>query len=86
MIQQLSTNYTAHQRTFNLVKRDENKAMYQSEDGVIEIFKIKVLPAAEIYGKSYPEREGFPSDEDFGRIAWCYGSNTEAAERKYNSL
>ena len=67
-------------------KRDEAKAMYKADDGVIEVFKIKILPESEIYGKKYLEREGYPSNEDFGKIAWYYSSMGDLAEDKYNSL
>ena len=85
-MQKLEENYTSHGNVFTLVKRDENKAMFRSNNGIVEVFKIKILPAAEIYGREYPERESSPSDEDFGKVAWCYSSNYEAAENKYNSL
>ena len=37
-----------------------------------EVFKVRVRPVETIKGKSYPEREVFPSDEDFGKNAWSY--------------
>ena len=86
-MQKLEESYNSHGREFKLVKRDVNKAMFRSDsDGIVEVFKIKVLPPTEIYGRSYPEREGFPNDEDFGKIAFCYTSNYELAEDKYQSL
>ena len=85
-MQKLEESYTSHGNVFTLVKRGENKAMFKSNNGIVEVFKIKILPAAEIYGREYPERESSPSDEDFGKIAWCYSSDYEAAENKYNSL
>lgn len=85
-MQKLEDSYTSHGRVFKLVKREETKAMFKSDDGVVEVFKIKILPAAEIYGRSYPERESSPSDEDFGKIAWCYSSDYKAAEIRYQSL
>lgn len=85
-MKQLENEYTAHNRVYKLVKRTDKVAMFKSDDGVVEVFKIKVLPAAEIYGKEYPERESTPSDEDFGKIAFCYTSNYDKAELKYKQL
>lgn len=85
-MQKLNEIYQAHGRVFKLVKRDGYRAMYKSSDGVTEVFLIKHLRAANIYGKDYPEREGVPSDEDFGKIAWCYSSNSTLAEARYESL
>ena len=89
-MEKLSETYTAHNREYNLVKRTDAKAMYKSSCGIIEVFKIKVLPAGEIYGRIYPERESPPNDNDFGVIAFCYNGKTEEsiknAEIKYNSL
>ena len=39
-----------------------------------EVFKVKVLPEQKLFGKLYPEREVFPSDEDFGISAWAFRS------------
>lgn len=85
-MERLSETYTAHNRKYNLVKRTDTKAMYKSPCGIVEVFKIKVLPAGEIYGRMYPERESSPNDNDFGVIAWCYSSDYQKAEDKYNSL
>jgi hypothetical protein len=56
---------------YELVERTDNVAMHKSDDGVMEVFKIKILPPAEIYGREYPEREVSPPDEDFGKIAFA---------------
>lgn len=85
-MQKLNETYQAHGRIFKLIKRDHFRAMYKSTDGITEVFLIKNLKAANIYGKDYPDREGFPADEDFGKIAWCYSSNDDLAEKKYESL
>ena len=85
-MKQLDNEYAAHGRTYKLVKRTNKVAMFKSSDGVVEVFKIKILPPAEIYGREYPERESTPSDEDFGKIAWCYSSNSKKAELKYEEL
>jgi hypothetical protein len=44
-----------------------------------EVVQIKVIPAGEIYGKAYPEREAYPSSakgsNDWGTCAWSFGRN-----------
>lgn len=46
-----------------------------------EVIRIKVAPAEEKFGKLYPERELYPSSaknsDDWGTIAWSYGSTME---------
>ena len=67
------------------VKRTKNCALYKTGRGDFEVFKIKVSPAQEIYGKEYPERETYPSNEDFGKTAWYY-TKEENALAKYEWL
>ena len=89
-MEQLDIEVQTNNRVYRLVKRTTSKAMYKSDDGVIEVFKIKVAPEQEIYGRTYPEREVYPNSEDFGRIAWCYNGKSEdsnkLAEERYNIL
>ena len=47
--------------------------------------KIKVSKAAEVFGKEYPEREVYPSNEDFGHTAWYY-MDKERAYAMYNRI
>jgi hypothetical protein len=82
----LDTVIETNDRTYRLIKRTNTKAFYKSDDGVMEIFKIEILPEQNIYGRDYPEREKYPRDEDFGKSAWCYSSSVELAEAKYESL
>lgn len=67
------------------IKRVNNICLYQRTDDIYEVFIPKILPAGDVFGKSYPERESYPSNEDFGRTAWCY-KNIEQAEKKFNKL
>ena len=75
------------QLTAKLVKRTKNKAMYYRWDGVWEVFRVTIAEAAEIeaWGTSFPRREVYPGNEQFGSIAWCY-TNEDAANRMYNKL
>ena len=50
-----------------------------------EVFLIKTRPAEDIIGKSYPEREVFPSNESFGKTAWTF-IKLENAEKAFVSL
>jgi hypothetical protein len=59
--------------------RDKTHAVYQhfgSRGQFIgwEVILIKVAPARRIFGKDYPEREVYPSNEDFGRYALSVGA------------
>lgn len=85
-MQKLEDIVHTNDRDYHLVKRTDTKAMYKSEDGVIEVFKIEILPEQEIYGTWYPEREKYPHSEAFGRNAFCYTSRMDLAELKYESL
>jgi hypothetical protein len=40
-----------------------------------EVFRIQVLPAGELDGKSYPVREAFPSNSEWGELGWTYTNN-----------
>jgi hypothetical protein len=59
--------------------------LYKRSDGPLEVFLVKVVPEGEMFGKMYPEREVYPSNEDFGHSAWCFTS-LEAAESKFHEL
>lgn len=79
--EQIKTNGT----TYTLVKRNAWKAIYRAEAGHYEVFKIKVLPATEIFGNPVPIREHYPSSEEFGKFAWCF-TNEEKALELYDRL
>lgn len=85
-MQKLEDIVHTNDRDYHLVKRTDTKAMYQSEDGVIEVFKIEILPEQEIYGTLYPEREKYPNTNCFGVSAFCYTSRMDLANLKYESL
>ena len=68
-----------------LVERTDEKAWYKRDDDVHEVFKIKIAPEQEIYGRQYPEREKYPGNEDFGHWAWCF-NNEKSARKKYEQI
>src|ERR1700730_7284959 len=41
-----------------------------------EVFTVQVLPAEEINGKSYPVREAFPSNSEWGSLGFTYTDNS----------
>ncbi len=42
-----------------------------------EVFKIQVLPAGELGGRSYPLRESFPSNSEWGESGWTFTNNSD---------
>ena len=50
-----------------------------------DVVQICVSPAQSIRGRDYPEREVYPSDEDFGTHAW-YFPDLKAALERYGRL
>jgi len=68
--------------TATLIKRDRKLCMYERSDEIWEVFFIQYFEAQILYGKSYPARETYPCNEDFGKTAWCF-SKRENAERCY---
>lgn len=75
---------------YNLIERTSNKAIYsQGFEGKIighEVFKIEVVKETVLFGKAIPEREKFPSDNDFGVTAWSCGMDLDKAMQRYNEL
>lgn len=70
---------------YTLVKRNSYKAMYRSKEGYYEVFSIRIDPETEIFGNVVPEREHYPSSEEFGKIAWCVKDEERALEI-YNKI
>lgn len=67
--------------TATLIERTDNKALYLRSDGMYETFRIKKQAANEMFGRSYPNRELYPGNEEFGVIAWTYRNLRRAHER-----
>lgn len=77
--------------TYNLIERNDFKAIYSQHlvcGKVIghEVFKIQIGKESELFGKLIPEREKFPSDNDFGVTAWSVGVDLNKALSRYNQL
>lgn len=71
--------------TAELVERTGNKAWYKRGDDVHEVFKIKIEKEKEVFGRHYPEQEKYPTNEDFGKWAWCF-NNEKLARSKYEKI
>ena len=71
--------------TAKLVERTDKKAIYYRWDNVWEVFRIKIREEGAVFGKTYPKREAYPGNEDFGVTAWCY-SEEKNARRMYANI
>jgi len=67
------------------IARQRNWAVYeQSKAGKVtsyELIQIKISKATEIYGRSYPDREVYPSNEDWGLLGFTISDKDEALKR-----
>lgn len=77
--------------TYNLIERNDFKAIYSQhlDCGKLvghEVFRIKIGKEAEVFGKTIPLREKFPSDNDFGVSAWSVGCDLARAMARYDEL
>jgi len=81
---------------YDLIKRTDRKAMYQSDSGFYEVFIIRIQEANEGTFEGviviFEHKELFPKNEDFGSTAWCYSTGRnkmtafDLAEQKYELL
>lgn len=74
---------------YTQVSREERKAIYcqdvNSTVPYFEVFKIRVRPESVFRGKTIPEHEAIPGNEDFGKTAWTFRSLAKAM-RFYQDL
>jgi hypothetical protein len=72
---------------YKQIKRGDRAAIYSqiiSDEEIrgnfeaFEVFKIKIGKAKVVFGVELPEKEKFPSDEDFGKWAWSYTDYSKA--------
>ncbi|MCK5017284.1 MAG: hypothetical protein KAS32_09435 [Candidatus Peribacteraceae bacterium] len=69
------------QTSSNFVNREGDVCMYHRTDGPYEVFLVQVRPKETIGERKYPEREVYPSNEDFGKTAWCYTLKNNAEDK-----
>jgi hypothetical protein len=84
-MKQLDLEVKANGRTYTQIKRDSYRAIYQSDEGYYEVFRIDVKPDMEIFGTIIPEHEHYPTTNEFGIIAWCTRYR-DKAEDIYKSI
>jgi hypothetical protein len=88
----LASELKVQNRTLRQLERDGRVALYAlyGANGLLygfEVVLIRVRKAGEVFGKAYPEREVYPSSEDWGTLAWSYGRTDRAlAEASYRQL
>ena len=68
-----------------LIKRTNTKAMYYRWDNVYEVFRVFIDEEKKIFDTVYPKRELYPSNDDFGKTAWCF-NDVKVANRCYDEL
>ena len=68
-----------------LLKREKGVCLYERSDRVWEVFRPRVKIPKVVFGKSYPRREVYPGNEDFGDDAFCY-TQKENAERMFDFM
>lgn len=71
--------------TATQIMNDGSVYVYKRSDDVYEVFIAEVRKEEEVYGVMYPEREIYPSNENFGSNAFCY-QNKQIAINKFYSL
>ena len=67
------------------VDREGDLCYYERSDGIFEIFRVQTLPEKKIFGEVYPEREVYPTNDDFGHTAWCF-NNERMANKCFDRL
>lgn len=84
--EKLKEKYHKNGTDYELVKRNDLAAMYkQFLNGVqigYEVFVVKIQPSFTFpNGTINPSKEGFPSNENFGKTAWSFNSIEKSNER-----
>ena len=88
----LETEIKVQDRTLRQLKRAGMVALYDlgSEGDMLigyEVAVIRVRRAEEAFGKSYPEREVYPGNEDWGMYGWSYQAlDLAGAQKRFDSL
>jgi hypothetical protein len=85
----LSSELSYHSFKYTRICRGVRSYVYQQTLGKetigYEVFLIRIQHEAALYGKSYPARERWPKDGDFGKTAWSFWTLEEAMD-KFNTL
>lgn len=74
---------------YRQLQREGNVALFeQAKGGAVvsyEVVIVRVKPASSIQGRIIPEREAYPSNEEWGTFAWTVVRLEDAKER-FNRL
>jgi hypothetical protein len=85
---ELATEISMQGRTYKQIKRYGQVALYElSVKGELrgfEVIVIQIHAAGERFGKWYPTREGYASNESWGTSGFSYlASDKDGAERRF---
>lgn len=75
--------------TATKIKREGNICLYKRSDNTFEVFEVKTI-ASNMFNDNNDddienEHEVYPSNEQFGKSAYCYNNYSDAFER-YSEL
>jgi hypothetical protein len=91
-MQKLETEIMLSSRILRQVKRGKRCALYSvhNKAGTLyghEVIRIKVAEPMVAFEREYPLRELYPGNEEWGRLAWSYGTQqTAEAEKAFECL
>ena len=73
------------------VHRGERAAIYEKFKGGqprgFEVVILRIRAAEALFGRHYPERERYPSSEEWGTYGWsCMASDLKGAQRRLEEL
>jgi hypothetical protein len=89
---ELEREITTHGRVLRQRKREGRIAIYELHHPVAgligyEVIVIEIRKAGEVFGREYPDREAYPSNEDWGTLGWSYQTRDLAgALKRYATL
>ena len=85
-MKKLGATYKANQYDYQVLKREGNIVLSESEYPThYEVFIVRKLPAKKVFDREYPEREAPPKNEDWGQFGWTFKTR-ENAEKKFSQL
>jgi hypothetical protein len=88
----LLNHFTHGGRKLKQLQRSNTVAIYEliGSQGLsygYEVIRIKIKKEQLVFGTAQPEREAYPSDSDFGRLAWSFGRNhRKQAFERYDAM
>jgi hypothetical protein len=91
-MKQLLTHTSHGGRKLKQLQRSDTVAIYEliGYQGLrygFEVIRIKAKKKEIVFGTEQPEREAYPSDSDFGRLAWSFGrSHWKEAFERYDAM